>query len=410
MTSSTGPSSTTSPTTQRLRPPADALHNSVARVQLDIPARVVVKVVLVGVVLWVAVLAVLELRTLIIQIAIASFLAIAADPLVRRLQSRGLSRGRAVAVVMLTALAVIGLFVSIFVPPLVEQGDRLIEATPGIVRDVRDSALIEKLDERYDVVDTASDKIADLPGIVSGELGSVFGAIAAGVFGTITILFLTVFLLLGGGQVVRGAVQLLPRIAERRWWTIVQGAYTGIAAYVGGAIIIAFIGGSTMALSALVLGLPYALPLGLWMMLLEIIPLIGATIGAVPGIVVAFVAGGVVDGIIMTIIVIVYQQIENLVIQPRVQGRAAALTPLVVFISVLVGSQLLGVLGALFAVPVAGVVQIFLRQLITDQGSHGMELPSIVEAGAPQAPAVDPGDGLPGITDDPSGPEPISSR
>ncbi|MBC7462123.1 MAG: AI-2E family transporter, partial [Thermoleophilia bacterium] len=198
-----------------------------------------------------------------------------------------------------------------------------------------------------------------------------------------------------------------PRLAERRWWAIIQGAYTGISAYVGGAIIIALLGGGSVALMAFILGLPYALPLGLWMMLLEIIPMIGATIGAVPAVIVAFVVGGPVNGIIMIAFIIVYQQVENIVIQPRVQGRAAALSPLVVFMSVLIGSQILGVLGALFAVPVAGVVQIFMRQVIEQRGTEDMHLPAPI-SGAPvteheiaaDGPTdISPGDGHPDADD-----------
>jgi predicted PurR-regulated permease PerM len=142
-------------------------------------------------------------------------------------------------------------------------------------------------------------------------------------------------------------------------------------------IIIALLGGTSLALMAAILGLPYALPLGLWMMMLEIIPMIGATIGAIPAVIVAFVAGGTIEGIVMLGFVIAYQQIENIIIQPRVQGRQAELSPLIVFVAVLVGSQLLGVLGALFAVPLAGVLQIIIKQIVQEQGSGDLELPDL---------------------------------
>jgi len=398
------PSSTS--TSSDLHASESDLEPSASSVSLEIPSKVIVKTLLIGAVFWLGVNVLLELRSLLIQIAIAAFLAVAADPVVRKLQRRGVGRGKAVGVVMLTVFAAVGVMGVVFVPPLVEQGDRLITAAPGIINDVNESQAFADLDKRFGVVQTVSDQAAKLPGIVSDQIGTVFGAVAAGVFGTITILFLTVFLLLGGGQVVNGAVRVYPRLAERRWWSIVQGAYTGISAYVGGAIVIALIGGSVVTISGFALGLPYALPLGLWMMLLEIIPMIGATIGAIPVIIVAFVAGGTVEGIVMIVIVVAYQQIENLIIQPRVQGRAASLSPLIVFVSVLVGSQLLGVLGALFAVPVAGVIQIFVRQLIDDHGNAQLEAPSVrVPAGEipPAAPDADR-DGKPGVANDPDDP------
>jgi predicted PurR-regulated permease PerM len=388
-------------TTTDLHAPPELAPSSPSRITIDVPSRVVVKVLLLIAVFAVAVNIVTELQGLLVQIAIACFLAVAADPLVRRLQRAGFGRGRAVLTVMLGAFAMLALIVAVFVPPLVEQGDRFITAAPDIVDDVRASSWYQDIDERFDVIGKASEQAEKLPGIVGDQLGSLFGAVAAGVLGTLTILFLVVFLLMGGGQLVTGTVRLFPKVAERRWWNIVQGAYSGIAAYVGGAIIIALCGGTVLTITAVALDLPYALPLGLWMMLLEIIPMIGATIGAVPAIIVAFVAGGMWQGIVMIIIVVVYQQIENILIQPRVQGRAASLSPLIVFLSVLVGSQLLGVLGALFAVPVAGVIQIFLRQLIDDHGSGELQVPRIASAGLPEAPDVD-NDGEPGVANDPS--------
>ncbi|MCW2920463.1 MAG: hypothetical protein JWL76_337 [Thermoleophilia bacterium] len=384
-------------TSPAYHPPADVLHDSQQRVVLDIPSRVVFKVMLVAAISLFAINALSELTGLIIQLAIAAFLAVAADPVIRRMQRRGIGRGRAVAIVMLSAVVLLTLAISVFVPPLVEQGANLVDAAPGIVDDVRTSGWYEKLDTQFGVVETVSDQAEKLPGAVSDQIGTVLAVVLAGVFGTITILFLTVFLLLGGGQVVEGTVRVFPKLAERRWWAIVQGAYTGIAAYVGGAIVIALIGGTVVTISALILGLPYALPLGLWMMLLEIIPMIGATIGAIPVIIVAFVSGGVWQGFLMLGIVVAYQQVENIIIQPRVQGKAASLSPLMVFLSVLIGSQLLGVLGALFAVPIAGVIQIFMRQLIHDQGSADMTMPSLAPSDAPPAPDVD-NDGEPGIT------------
>ena len=386
--------------TSSYRTPVESIHDSPSRVILEVPARVVAKICIVVALLTFAGYVLLQLTGVMIQLAIAAFLAIAADPVIRRLMRRGATRGRAVAIVMAGALLAVGLIGAVFVPPLVEQGDRFIEAAPGIVDDVRASSAYHDLDTRFGIVDKLSEEASRLPSIVGDQLGTVLAVVAAGLFGALTIFFLTVFLLLGGGEIVEGIVHLFPRIAERRWWMIVQGAYTGISAYVGGAIIIALIGGSVVTLTALVLDLPYALPLGLWMMLLEIIPMIGATIGAIPAIVVAFAAGGVVQGIVVLGVVIVYQQFENIVVQPRVQGKAASLSPFIVFLSVIIGSQLLGVLGALFAVPVAGVLQIFLRQLVEDHGEADLEVPRIADAGLPQPPDADD-DGAPGVASDP---------
>lgn len=362
------------------------------QVTLDIPSRVVVKVLFIVLAFWIGVNIFGQLRSLVVQLAIAAFIAVAADPIVRRLQRAGLSRGRAVIVVALGGLAAIALLIAIFVPPLVEQAHRLTDAAPSIIRDVRSSSTYHDLDARFGLVEKATDELEHLPKIVAGEIGTIFGVVAAGLFGTITIFFLVMFLLTGGGPLVAGTVRLFPKLTERRWWTIVHGAYTGIGAYVGGALIIALIGGSVVVASAFALGLPYALPLGLWMMLLEVIPMVGATIGAIPVVIVAFVSGGVAQGIVMILIIVVYQQIENIVIQPRVQGKTSQMAPVVVFVSVLAGAQLLGILGALFAVPVAGVIQIFVRQIIAQQGSARLAVPVIGDEQAAAADAVNEDD------------------
>ncbi len=372
--------STSDPT---LTTPVRTEHAETTRTVLEVQARTVVKVLVVAALCWLAVSVIVELRSLLIQLSIAIFLAIAADPVVRRLQHRGMGRVGGVLIVMSAGFLILAAALSVFIPPLVKQGNRLVDATPGIIDDVRHSSWYERIDERFHVVDRASEQAEKLPGIVGDQLGSLVGTLLSGVLGALTILFLTIFLLLGGAQVARGIVRLAPKLTEPKWWSVVQGTYTGVSAFVGGMIIIALLGGTSLAVVAALLGLPYALPLGLWMMLLEIIPMVGATIGAIPAVIVAFVAGGVTQGIVMLAFVIGYQQLENIVIQPRVQGRQAELSPLIVFGAVLVGSQLLGVLGALFAVPLAGVLQIVARQVIVEQGTQDVELPDLFTPAMP---------------------------
>lgn len=381
--SATPPPSTTSTTTiAGTKTPVNVAEQvRGGRVQVDLSFTSIIKILFIIALFGFGYYVLHELSTLLVQLSIAVFLAIAADPLVRRLEARGVGRGKAIAVVMIGVFLVVGGILAIFVPPLIEQGNRLVKATPGLIDDTRKSRVLHDLDQRYDIIERATEQAEKLPAVVGDQLGAVVGAVVAGVLGTLTIFFLTLFLLTGGGQIARGTVMVFPRLVERRWWTIIHGAYTGISAYVGGAILIALIGGSSVALVAFALGLPYALPLGLWMMLLEIIPMIGATIGAIPAVIVAFIAGGTWQGLAMLAFIIVYQQVENIIIQPRVQGRAASLSPLVVFLSVLVGSSLLGVLGALFAVPVAGVIQIVVRQVIELRGSHELEMPALIAGG-----------------------------
>jgi predicted PurR-regulated permease PerM len=354
---------------------------------VDIPVRVVLKVLLVIALFAAGVKVLLSLGPFFVSLVVAGFLAIAADPAVRWVQRRsGLGRGASVGIVMgLIILALAGA-VWIFASPLIDQAASLRENSDSIANSFRDNEMFHRLDTRFHLVDKLSDEARKLPAKASHALGSTLGAILSGVASTITILFMMILMLLGGGQLVEGVVRLQPKIAERRWWSVVQGAYKAIAAYVASTILIAIIAGSVVAISLFALGLKYAAPLGLWMGLLDIIPLIGATIGAVPAVIVAFATGSVTKGVIMLIIVIVYQQLENTLLQPAIQGKIVSLSALTVFLAVLVGSQLMGILGALLAVPVAGIVKILYDQYVEGTGGHQVEMPAIAPDDAPEAP------------------------
>lgn len=337
-----------------------------------------------------ACLLVFLLAPLLLSILIAAFLAVAADPAVRCFQRRGL--GRTGAVLTFTACLVVVLLalVAVFVPPLVDQGTQLAHDTPGYVHDIRGTSVFRHADERYDVIDRASAQLEKLPRTVGSQLGTVVATVFAGIFGAVTVLFLMVLLLIGGGELTAGLVRVFPAIASRRWWRLIIASYRSVSGYVAGTFLIAAIAGATVLVACLALGLPSPLPLALWMALLDIVPLIGATIGALPALAVAFVAGGVTDGIVLLVVLLAYQQLENLVLQPAVLGKVVALSPVVVFVAILAGSQLLGVTGALLAIPLAGVAQIFLREWLAHRGDEQLEVPPIAPDDVPDRPDAAP--------------------
>lgn len=352
-----------------------------------VAAGTVVKILAIAAVFYALAQLVVLLYQLLITLAVAVFLAVAADPLVRHLQNRGLGRGAAVAIFVAALLTVLGIILWVFVPPLVEQGAKLIDDAPGYVQEIRKSETFRTLDSRYNILDRASNQIAALPAQLADQLSTVVTAIAAGLFGAFTVLFLMVLLMLGGGSVVSGIAQVFPTIAERRWWSLVQGAYRSVGAYVGGTLIVATLAGVVLLIAQLALGLTqYALPLSLWMSLFAIIPLVGATIGSVPAIAVALIVGGWVKALILLVVVIVYQQIEGAFIQPTILGRVVSLPPLIIFLSVLIGAKLMGIIGALLAVPVAGIVQIILRELLADDSAPDVDLPPIAPDEVPPPP------------------------
>ncbi|MCW2972037.1 MAG: family transporter [Thermoleophilia bacterium] len=331
---------------------------------------------------------VIVLAPLLVSILIATFLAVAADPAVRFFQRRGLSRSLAVGAFATCLVIVLVGASALFVPPLIDQGTQLAEDTPGYVQDIRESHGFRQLDRKYDVVDKASAAVDKLPDQVGSQLGTVVGAVFAGLLGMITVLFLMVLLLLGGGDITGSILRTFPKLAERRWWRLVIDSYRSITGYVVGTGLVAVVAGLAVLIPALILGLPNPLPLALWMALLDIVPLVGALIGAAPAIAVAFLAGSVTDGIIMLVILFVYQQIENVWVQPAILGKVVSLSPVVVFVAILAGSQLLGITGALLAIPLAGIAQIFLREFLNDADEE-LEVPPIAPDDVPDQPDVD---------------------
>lgn len=375
------------------RPPTSApsMHETV---EVHIRARTIMKVLALVLIFYAGTLLAVAMAPILLTIVIAAFFAVAADPLIRMMEGKGLGRTPAVLLFLAGLLVILSVLIAVFVPPLVDQADKLVGQSDTFVEEFRKNDTIRNADEKFGLVEKASNELASLPGKVSSEIAGAVGVVFAGLFTVFTIIFLMVLMLIGGGTVVNGIAQLYPKIAERRWWAVVQDAYRSIGAYVGGTLMVASVAGLVLLVTLLILGLPFALPLALWMTLMAVIPLVGATIGAVPAVLVAFfsVDGGLAKGLIMVAVVFVYQQVENSVIQPTILGRVVSLPPLIIFLAVLTGAQLQGVIGALLAVPLAGIIQIVVREALLSGTDTQVDLPPIAPDEVPKPPDGDTAD------------------
>jgi predicted PurR-regulated permease PerM len=190
----------------------------------------------------------------------------------------------------------------------------------------------------------------------------------------VTIIFLTFFMLLEGRDWVERAYSLIPEHAQPRWRAIGNDIYKTVGGYVTGNLLISVIAGATATIVLLIMGVPYAVALGLLVALLDLVPLAGATLAGIVIVGVAFLHS-VPAGIVVLIFVIVYQQLENHFLQPLIYGRTVQLSPLVVLISVLVGAELAGILGALAAIPVAGSIQGIVRDALAQRRLRLIEPP-----------------------------------
>jgi predicted PurR-regulated permease PerM len=307
-----------------------------------------------------------QVRTVLGLVAMAVFLAVALGPGVDFFVRRKVPRGLSILLVYLSiGVAVIGIGLLV-VPPIVTQVNAFAKELPTYIKDAQKNKTIRKYDRRYKIFDKLQKQASQLPSRL-GDAAGALQSVTVGVFSTlvqlVTVLTMTFFLLLDGGRVFDWVLGLLRPHHEDLIRDKSREVYHAVAGYVAGNLVISFIAGTTAWLTLTVLGVPFAVPLAVLMAFLDLIPLIGATIGGIAiGIVTVF-NDFPTSTIVWAVVFILYQQVENNVIQPIVYRRTVDVQPLVVIISILVGSTLLGVLGALVAIPVAATLQILLRDL-----------------------------------------------
>jgi len=210
---------------------------------------------------------------------------------------------------------------------------------------------------------------------LSGAAISVTKGVLNFIVGTVTVAFLTFFMLLEGPAWMERFYGLLPPQTQPRWRAVGHGIYRQVGGYVTGNLVISLIAGSLTTFVLLLLGVPYAVALGLIVGLLDLIPLVGATIAAVIIAAVAFLHS-IVAGIVVIVFFVIYQQVENHILQPLVYNRTVALSPLAILISVLVGAEVAGVLGALAAIPVAGAIQVLIQDFLRARREQAIETPA----------------------------------
>ena len=300
-------------------------------------------------------------------ILIAVFFALALDPLVNLLMRRGIRRrGLAIGTTYLLLLGVVLVLGATFIPTLVDEVNSFVDAVPQYVEDLtKGRGRLGFLETDYHLVERVREAVAgtDLSRIlgVSGTAVAVTKGVVTVIVATITIVVLTFFMLLEGPRWIERLYGLLPEGSEPRWRRIGNDIYATVGGFVAGALAIALLAGITSSLLLIVLGVSYAIALGLVVFLLDLIPLAGATIASVLVTTVAVLDRGWTVGLIVLGWFIVYQQFENHVLYPLIYSKTVALSPLTILVAVLIGASLAGVLGALAAIPIAGTIQVLLR-------------------------------------------------
>jgi predicted PurR-regulated permease PerM len=334
----------------------------------------------------------------------ATFLAVALSGPVNFFD-RYMRRGFAIAVVYLCLLLVPIMIGALIVPPIVTGVNDLAQNAPKYARDVTNfvekNKRLRKFNNDYKITDKLQQEAGKLPSKLGGAattLRDVGFGIVSSIFAVVTILILTAFMLGSGGQWVDRAVELQPESRRWRMRRAVDDIRRAVGGYVGGVLIQAAIAGLASYVVLAILGVPFKEPLAVLIFFFDLIPLVGATIAAVLVGIATLFASFPIAVIVWTIWSIGYQQVENSVIQPQIQRRTVNVHPFITVVSVLFGATLLGVPGALVAIPAAASIQIGLKEWWEYRGGRTVEPPD-----SPPGPAAPPGPAMPPGPAAPSG-------
>ena len=346
-----------------------------------VPWRTIVATITSVVVVLLGYLLLRQLGRVIAWLVVAMFFAVVLAPAVdivqRRLHAR---RAPATAMVFLLGLGLVFGLLYAFIRPIIDQVDTFVASLPELVDDAREGrGAIGRFIERYELAEYVEDNEARVQEALSGAGTPALGVVRSlfnGIFALLTILVLAFLMLLRGPEICRGALNLVSVRHRERVRLVAADAARAVSGYMFGNLLISLIAGVATYGFLRIAGVPYAEVIALFVAFCDLIPLIGATLGAVPTIGLAFLHSTP-AGIAAVIFYIVYQQFENHVLQVTIMSRTVDVNPLAVLISVLAGVELFGFLGALLAIPAAGIIQVIVRNLYDERAGRLKEVPTV---------------------------------
>jgi predicted PurR-regulated permease PerM len=335
-------------------------------VNLNIPNRVVIRVLLLVVGMMVLLAAVRQASHAILLIFTAFFLAIALNAPVHWVAQHlpGKRRGNrtlATAISFFLIVAVLGAFLSSIIPPLVRQTNSFVQAAPGLVSEAKDqNSGVGKFIKRYNLesqVQNFSNTLSNRLKNAGGTAFNVVSKVGSSLFSMLTILALTFMMLIEGPRWLLLFKDIIPDEHHSRAERLATGMYKVVKGYVNGQVILAVIAASLILPMLIILGISYPAALFVVVFICGLIPMVGHTLGAIIVTLVALFTSPW-AALIILCYYILYQQIENYLIQPRIQANSTNMSPLLVFASVVVGVNFGGIFGGLVAIPVAGCIRI----------------------------------------------------
>jgi predicted PurR-regulated permease PerM len=301
--------------------------------------------------------AIVHVKDVIVLIVISAFLAIGLNPAVEWLQRHRVKRGLAVMTIVGAVLLFVGGFFAAAVPPVAHQATSLQKTIPDYVERLRTNKQFADLDDKYHLKDKATELVQKNSGKAAGTALTVATGILTATFKLLTVLVLTLYFLGAYPAIKRGAYRMIPRSRRARAGLIADEILSRVGGYVLGNLATSFIAGICALVFFLVAGVPYPVALAMLVAIADLVPLVGATIGAVVCTAVAFFVS-VPVGLASIAYFVVYQQVENYVLVPKVMKRTVDISPVATIIAALIGGSLMGILGALLAIPVAAAIQL----------------------------------------------------
>lgn len=309
------------------------------------------------------------LASILTYMAAAIFIALGLDPLVRKLEARGLSRSVSIMIVVLSILAVAtGLLIAV-IPTAIEETGVLFTSAPALLQNVSSLPIVETIDAQFNGaiangINSVATYLSDsknwplmLGGVVQVGLNLVNGLV-----GFIVVVTLSLYFMASLGRFKKFVYALVPASRRAKFSEISEEVAVSVGRYVGGQATIASINAGLGFIVMSIFGVPYSIVLAFICFLLALIPLVGAVSGAALVTLVALTINPT-TALIVGIYYLVYMQIEAYVISPRVMKRAVAVPGGVVVVAALAGGALLGIMGALVAIPVAASIILILRQV-----------------------------------------------
>jgi predicted PurR-regulated permease PerM len=308
--------------------------------------------------------AVYTTRAVLVRVLIALFIAVSLDPAVRALTRRGMRRSLAVLVIFLVAGGLAAAFLVSVIPAMVHQFQSLVHDFPGYIASLSDrSARFRQLTDRYHLTGKVQDLIASLPGRLGGGLLGFTRRLFGALFDTLTVVVLTIYFMADMPRLRHNAMRLFPRAHRARFSRVSDVMVDKVGSYMIGNLLISLAAGLAAFVVFTALGVPFAVPLAFVVALCDLIPMIGATLGAVAGVAAALLTTELWPAtVIVALFFVGYQQLENYLIAPRILRHTVSLSAAAVLLAGLIGGTVLGLIGALMAIPVAAGLKVVLAE------------------------------------------------